>query len=212
MNQGMPCVWESAPTLREMISKQREGRKSIRLQLLYLLATKQATSRTSAAQHLGVERETVGHWLSKYERGGLDSLLEIGSPPGLPASLPDFVITAMRLKLQEPAGLSSFKALQSWVEQSFQLKTSYRVIHYTATKVLGARLAVGRRSHVKKKRGMRKRFALVFKLASDWQSRRRSLFIGKLLYFLIQMRRLWLATKRRLDPSRCGPMTKAVLG
>ncbi len=60
MNQGMPYVWESVESLREMLSKETDGRQSKRLQLLYLLASRQATTRTAAAQLLGVNRETVG--------------------------------------------------------------------------------------------------------------------------------------------------------
>lgn len=181
MNQGMLYVWESVQTLRELISRERDGRKCLRLQLLYLLATQQTTNRTTAAKLLGINRQTVGHWLSKYEAGGLASLLAIGRPCGLPSSLPDFVIEAMRLKLLDPVGLPSFQALQTWVEQRFQIQTSYRIIHYTATKVLGARLAVGRRSHVKKKRAMRRPFIQAFKLVWNWRSRKLHRFIGKLL-------------------------------
>src|SRR5215208_8088289 len=94
MNQGMLGVWESEQTLRELISRERDGRKCLRLQLLYLLATKQATNRTTAAKLLGINRQTVGQWLSAYEEGGLASILEIGRPSGLPSSLPDFVIEA----------------------------------------------------------------------------------------------------------------------
>ena len=61
----------------------------------------------------------------------------------------------MRKKLAHPLGLASFLELQRWVEQTYQIQTTYRVIHYTATQVLGARLAVARRSHIKKKRAMK---------------------------------------------------------
>jgi transposase len=164
----MPYVWEPAPYLRELIAKAPNKQQALRLQLLYLLATQQATSRTSVAALLGLDRDTIASWLSKYEQGGLAALLDRAQPPGLPSSLPAEVVEAMRLKLQEPVGLASFKALQAWVEQAFQLHTTYRIIHYTASQVLGARLAVGRRSHVKKKPGMRRPFAPAFKLAYTW--------------------------------------------
>ncbi len=171
MNQGMPYVWESVKSLREMISKEPDGHKSKRLQLLYLMARRHATTRRAAAQLLGLNRETVGQWLHQYERGGLDRMLALKQPPGLRSSLPEEVIEAMRGKLQDPIGVSSFKALQEWVAQSFGLHPSYRVIHYTATQLLGARLAVGRRSHVKKKRDRRRLFRPVLKRASDTRSR-----------------------------------------
>lgn len=182
MNRAMPYVWEPAAYLRELIAKTPNKQKALRLQLLYLLASQQATSRTHAAALLGCDRDTIASWLSKYVQGGLQALLDLANPAGLPSSLPEEVIEAMRLKLQEPAGLASFKALHAWVEQQFQLPTTYRIIHYTATKVLGARLAVGRRSHVKKKPGMRKPFAPAFKLAYTWLWRQTSRFTGKIRY------------------------------
>lgn len=203
MNQGMPYVWESVESLREMISKEPGGRKSKRLQLLYLLANRHATTRNGAAQLLGVNRETVGQWLRQYERGGLDRMLAMKQPPGLRSSLPEEVIAAMRGKLQDPLGVASFKALQEWVTQSFGLHPSYRVIHYTAAQLLGARLAVGRRSHVKKKRERRRLFRRVLRRASDMRSRQAAQSIGKLRYLRMSPR-IALACR-----SRCGRRTKA---
>jgi len=206
MNQGMPYVWESVESLREMSSKQTDGRKSKRLQLLYLLASRHATTRSGAAQLLGVNRETVGQWLRQYEHGGLDRLLAIKQPPGLLSSLPEEVIEAMRGKLQDPVGVASFKALQEWVAQSFGLQTSYRVIHYTATHLLGARLAVGRRSHVKKKRGRKQLFARALKRASDTRSRQAVRSIGKLHSLRRSPERFPLACR-----SRYGRLTRVGL-
>ena len=206
MNQGMPYVWESVESLREMLSKETDGRQSKRLQLLYLLASRQATTRTAAAQLLGVNRETVGQWLRQYERGGLDRVVAIKQPPGQLSSLPEEVIDAMRGKLQDPRGVASFKALQEWVARSFGLRPSYRVIHYTATQLLGARLAVGRRSHVKKKRDRRRLFRRVLPRASDTRFRPPVRLIGKLRCLQRSPQRLLLACR-----SRCGRPTKAGL-
>jgi len=212
MNKAMPFVWESSQYLRELISKEQNKRKALRLQMLYLLATRQATTRSKAATLLGLDRDTIGDWLNKYERGGLASLLEISIPCGLHSSLPENVVEAMRLKLQEPAGLASFKALHSWVEQNFQPHSSYRVIHYTATKVLGGRLAVGRRSHIKKKRAMRRPFVPAFKHACNWLSSTTSQFIGKLRYSLLKRKSPLIRQKRIACRYMCGRWMKADWG
>lgn len=155
MNRGMPMVWEEADQLCELMNQQPNSRLHRRLQMLYLLRIGAARHRLQLARLLGIERETVGAWLRLYERGGLAALLQLGHPPGASCSLPPQVLAGMREKLAQPLGLASFRALHRWVEQTYQLRTTYRVIHYTATKVLGARLAVARRSHLKKKRAMR---------------------------------------------------------
>lgn len=156
MNQGMLMVWEDADQLCELMNQQSDSCMRTRLQMLYLLRIRAACNRIQVARLLGVERETVGAWLRLYERGGLAALLRLGQAPGALSSLPPHILAGMREKLAQPLGLASFRELHCWVEQTYQIQTTYRVIHYTATQVLGARLAVARRSHIKKKRVMRR--------------------------------------------------------
>lgn len=156
MNQGMLMVWEDADQLCEQMNQQSDSRLRTRLQMLYLLRIGAAHNRIQVARLLGVERETVGAWLRLYERGGLAALLRLGQAPGAAPSLPPQVLAGMREKLAQPLGLASFRELHRWVEQTYQIQTTYRVVYYTATQVLGARLAVARRSHIKKKKAMRR--------------------------------------------------------
>jgi len=156
MNQGMLAVWEDADQLCELMKQQSDNLLRMRLQMLYLLRIGSATNRLQLARLLGVSRNTIGAWLRLYERGGLAALLQLGLAPGAASSLPPHILAGMREKLAQPLGLASFQQLQHWVEQTYQIQTTYRVIHYTATQVLGARLAVARRSHIKKKRLMRR--------------------------------------------------------
>ncbi len=155
MKRGMLAVWESAGQLCELMNQQSDSHRRTRLQMLYLLRSGAATDRLQVAHLLGVSRNTVGHWLHCYERGGVAALLRLGHAPGANCSLPLHIVQAMRAKLTEPAGFASFKALHHWVEQTYHIQTTYRVVHYTATQILGARLAVARRTHLKKKRLMR---------------------------------------------------------
>ncbi len=150
MKQGMPAVWEDASQLRKLMQQQSDSRLRTRLHLLYLLRTDVATNRAQAAQLLGIGRNTVGQWLHQYERGGLQALRAVGQARGKASSLPAEVIAGMRAKLAAPSGCASFHELWRWVEQTYHLQTTYFVIWYTATHVLGARLAVARPTHIKK--------------------------------------------------------------
>lgn len=151
MNQGMPAVWESASQLCELMDQQSDSYLRTRIQMLYLLRIGAATDRLQVAQLLGISRNTVAHWLRLYERGGVAALLRLGHAPGASSSLPPHVITAMRERLAHLLGFASFRELHHWVEQTHHIQTTYRIIHYTATHVLGARLAVARRTHLKKR-------------------------------------------------------------
>jgi transposase len=150
MKQALPAVWEEASHLRKLMQQQSDSRLRTRLHLLYVLRTDVATNRAHAAQLLGIGRNTVGQWLHQYERGGLQALLTLGHAPGKACSLPAEVIAGMRAKLAAPRGCASFHELWRWVEQTYHLQTTYFVIWYTATHVLGARLAVARPTHIKK--------------------------------------------------------------
>ena len=159
MKQGMPAVWEDASHLCELMNQQSDARLRARLQMLYLLRRGSAANRTQVAQLLGVSRDTVGQWVQQHERGGIATLLKLGQARTAIPSLPPELVQGMCVKLAEPTRLASFRALHHWVEQTYQLQTTYRVIYYTATQVLGARLAVARRTHVKKRIWMRRTFA-----------------------------------------------------
>ncbi len=159
MKQGIPAIWEEASQLRKLMRHQPDSLRRTRLHLLYLLRTQAAMTRQQAAQLLGVRRETVGDWLALYERGGLAALLQVGHAPGKAPSLPLAVTAGMRAKLAEPTGYASFHELHRWVEQTYHLKTTYRVIWYTATQVLNARLAVARPTHIKKSLTPKRLFA-----------------------------------------------------
>ena len=151
MKRGMLAVWEDVGQLCQLMNQQSDSHLRTRIQMLSLLRIGAATDRLQVAHLLGVSRNTVGHWLQCYERGGISALLRLGHARGASCSLPLHIVQAMRAKLAEPAGFASFKALHQWVEQTYHIQTTYRVVHYTATQVLGARLAVARRTHLKKR-------------------------------------------------------------
>jgi transposase len=154
MNKEMILIKEEPETLVEMMKKEKDVRKLPRLQMLYLIATRQGKTRQEVGQLLGMHGETVGKWLTRYETGGIPYLLEIKAKGGSKSSLSDEVIAAMKDKLSEPQGVGTYHQLKVWVEEKFALITTYWVIYYTATVLLKARLAVARKSHIKKKLGM----------------------------------------------------------
>ena len=152
MNKGMPMIWENPEELRKMIRKETAGWRRTKLEAIYMIATRRAKNRSEVAARLGINREIVGDWIFKYECGGLERVLEVKPKGGSKSSLPKEVIEAMREKLQQPEGVKSYKDLLAWVKTSFSIITSYFIVYYTATKILGARLAVGRKSHIQKKK------------------------------------------------------------
>ncbi|WP_025745533.1 helix-turn-helix domain-containing protein [Kallotenue papyrolyticum] len=77
MRQPLPPIHESIDDLKGQFTQERHPVKRARLHALYLLASAQAHSRQEVARLLGVDRNTVGRWLTTYRHGGLATLLNV---------------------------------------------------------------------------------------------------------------------------------------
>ena len=59
MRNPLPPIPEAVTALTERLHHERDGRKTPRLQMLYLLASGQARTRQDVARLLGVHRHTI---------------------------------------------------------------------------------------------------------------------------------------------------------
>lgn len=150
MRKVLPVIAEDAEILKQRLQHERDGRKKSRLQMLYLLASAQAQTRRDVAQLLGVHRNTIGHWLQRYEGGGLEALLHLYRPAGKPLSMPPDVLAAIEQALRQPAGFSSYDALRQWVQQTYHLQVNYHTLYTIVRTRFKAKLKVPRPSHTKK--------------------------------------------------------------
>ena len=108
MNKNVPEITESVEGLNSLMNSAKDATQKDRIRLLYLLKSSKAKNRIDVACLLGLYRKMIGQWLSKYEAGGLESLLErrydpVGQPYMTPAQL-----ETLREKLNEPEGFSSY--------------------------------------------------------------------------------------------------------
>jgi transposase len=117
--------------------------------MLYWLASGKAQTRQEVAQLLGVHRNTIGHWLARYEAGGREAVLALYVPAGKPRSLPPDELAAIEQVHQQPAGLASYEALRQWVKQTHHLDVNYRTLDTSVRAKLQAKLKVLRPSHTK---------------------------------------------------------------
>jgi transposase len=150
MRKTLPVIAEDTATLKQRLQHAHHGRKTPRLQMLYLLASGQAHTRQDVAQLLGVHRNTIGHWLARYEAGGLAALLEVYVPAGKPVSLPPDVLAGLEQALRQPAGFASSEALRQWVKPRDQLDVNDHTLYTIVRTRFSAKLKVPRPSHTKK--------------------------------------------------------------
>ncbi len=152
MNRTMPAIHESADALKVRLQQERDHRKRQRLHLLYLLASGQARRRSQAAALLGVDRNTIGRWLTQYTQGGLDALLDIYVPAGKAPAVAPAQLTQLQQRLAQPEGFASYGEIQQWIATTLGVQLGYHAVHTLVHDKLGARPKVARPSHEKKVR------------------------------------------------------------
>ncbi len=150
MNRTMPIIQESADDLKARLQQEHDHRKRQRLHLLYLLASGQARRRSHAADLLGVDRNTIGRWLTLYTQGGLDRLLDLYVPAGKAPALAPAQLTQLQQRLEQPEGFASYGEIQQWIATTLGVEMGYHAVHTLVHDKLRARPKVARPSHEKK--------------------------------------------------------------
>jgi transposase len=118
MRNPVPPIREDEAALKQRLHHAPDGQKKPRLQMLYLLVTRQAQDRQDVARLLGVHRNTSSRWLARYAAGGMDALLATYVPAGKPGSLTPAVLAGLEQALRRPEGFASYEALRHWVRQT----------------------------------------------------------------------------------------------
>ena len=152
MYQPLPSITEDLETLEERLHRERDPKRKHRLHLLVLLKSAQVTSRSQAAAHLALHRNTVAAWLRRYRSGGLEALLtykEAGAPTGQ-KTLPPAVFAQLQARLATASGFASYVALQRWLRDEWGLEVPDTTLHGIVRYQLKAKLKRPRPRHAKK--------------------------------------------------------------
>lgn len=160
MNRAVPPITESAEDLKTMLKAEDDVKRAQRLQMMYLFASRQVTTRKEAATILGVHRGTIGAWLERYATGGMDALLDIYVAAGKVSSVPPEVQDSLRAALATPTGFASYQEIVDWLWQEHGIRLAYSTVHTLVHYKLKARPKVARRSNREKKRMPLKRSRL----------------------------------------------------
>jgi len=149
---NLPKINESAQRLEELVRKEQDAQIQRRYHMLLLLKTGEAKSRSGAARHLGVHRNTIADWLGLYEEGGLEGLREVGDPGPDPGqkSIPPDVMERLKERLSEPEGFGGYKEIQRWLAEKHGVDLPYSTVHRIVRYDLRAKPKAPRPSHPKK--------------------------------------------------------------
>ena len=148
----LPEITEPTDKLEELVRKEQDAQIQLRYHMLLLLKTGEAESRSGAARHLGVHRNTIASWLELYEDGGLEGLREVGEPGPDPGqqSIPSGVMDQLKDRLSKPEGFGSYKEIQRWLAEEHELDLPYSTVHRIVRYDLEAKPKSPRPSHPKK--------------------------------------------------------------
>ncbi|WP_240331791.1 helix-turn-helix domain-containing protein [Salinibacter ruber] len=149
---NLPKISEPVEKLERLVRKERDAQIQRRYHMLFLLKTEKAESRSGAARHLGVHRNTIADWLELYEEGGLEKLREIEDPGPDPGqqSIPSGVMEELKERLSKPEGFGSYKEIQQWLAEEQGVELCYSTVHGIVRYDLEAKPKSPRPSHPKK--------------------------------------------------------------
>ena len=128
---NLPEIDESVDWLDAQVRSEQNAQVQRRLQMLLLLKSGEAESRSAAADRLGVHRNTIANWLQLYEDGGIEALREIKDPGPDPGqqSIPPEVMEKLKKRLSKPEGFGTYKEIQRWLAEKHDLELPYSTVH-----------------------------------------------------------------------------------
>lgn len=149
-----PKITESLETLEGLLKAERDAQVKRRLHLLVLIRSGQVKTRTAAAKHLAVHRNSIRAWLDLYASGGLERLLRIErpAPPSVQRSMPEAVYQAFQERLANEGFPDGYVQAQRWLKDEFDHEIRYKTLHRITRYRLKAKLKRARPSHEKKTR------------------------------------------------------------
>lgn len=137
-------IRETETELKQLLRKEKTGSSKERIQMLYLLKSKKASTISQASELLGRHRVTLQKWLAKYRQGGLQKLLEQASSPGRTRKIPSWAEKALAKRLEEPQGFESYSDICQWLESNLGIKANYKTVHSLVYYRLGASPKIAR--------------------------------------------------------------------
>lgn len=151
MNKTLPKIKETEAEIREMLKSEPHVKRQNRLQSLYLIVSKQATSRSTVSKMVGFNRNTISAW------GAFVWSRRIGEIVG-PLPTKRSAHRRLRMPLKRTSArfwkpkksARTYKEIHQLVVKKHHLEVSYRAVHDVVRYKLEAKLQSPRPSNPKK--------------------------------------------------------------
>ena len=143
-------IQETTKELKRLLHQPKNVRIRERVPVLYWLKSKQTQNALSAAVLMGRTYSTVKRWLRTYRQSGLKKLLEFQHGGGKEFSLSAEILAALEHRLQQPEGFEGYKAIQKWLQETYEIEIGYSTLHGIVHQRLNASPKVVRPQSVKR--------------------------------------------------------------
>lgn len=121
-----------------------------RYKMLLLIAGGQTSSQELAAK-TGVSRNSIAAWKRIYSEGGLDQLTSDLRGGDFKSNISAEDKKKIEKKLSDPRkAFTSFNEAQAWLKEELGIDKNYHAVNKYLKRNFGAKLKVGRKSHIKK--------------------------------------------------------------
>lgn len=121
-----------------------------RYKMLLTIAGGQSSSQELAAK-TGVSRNTIAAWKRSYNEGGIDLLMSDQRGGDFKSNISADDKKKIEKKLSDPKkAFTSFTEAQTWLKEQLGIDKNYHAVNKYLKRNFGAKLKVGRKSHVKK--------------------------------------------------------------
>jgi len=144
-------IQEDLNTLESYKKKVSSYKMSQKLELLFLVSSKEYQTLDSIAKILSIDYSTLHRWLKDYKNNGIDSYLS----PSKRNRSSKLITPAIHKELEsllnsETVQFNGYKDVQQWLAVNHGVKIQYQWLWKYLTTKLGTTLKVPRKSNIKK--------------------------------------------------------------
>ena len=144
-------VKESVDELKTLYKTVPAHHKQKVQMLLIIKQSEYALTKNELASLVGVNHNTIQAWRKKYISQGIDALLTDGRIGFKPPLLSKKQHAKVLIQISNPKdAFISFKELQTWVNNTFNMDVNYNSLRHYVKRNFGAKMKVARKSHINK--------------------------------------------------------------
>lgn len=149
--QSTLVVKESLSELKKLQHKQRNIKSEKRILCLILIKQKKFKTQSELADYLGVCRQTLVGWLTKYRKSGVSSIVIKPTRNKKSKIITSNIHQGLKKKLEDSNNpLRGYWDAQNWVFTEFGIEIQYHWLRQYLIKHFKTKLKTPRKSHYKK--------------------------------------------------------------